>query len=349
MSNFPRLRTATQYKDIGKFKKHEFRECIAFELAVRAASDTLIELIELKTSENNNEESVEEKIKRQNSIDMLEKKLETQYWLKPNYFYPRNIPTKDALYQRVKKKILATKNYGQSLQGKANLKESDVNLTPDEILQNLPYDSFYYGYYYHFLIDAFPEAHKLELLKSPTNNDFSKAAKNGVSVIDAGESYELESYTDGETISKRTLIKKISRPPLSIPKEHNNNITIEVNPNLPIKENIDFLQKALKDIKNKKKSLSLNELIKLDGEDSETYEKKDFSHHGKIMADMLFIYDYVNFKFKNTDLHNPSEQDIIRNERKFLTKSTGHKLDTLLKYHRQISRRINNHEYKSLI
>ena len=349
MNSFPRLRNAKQYTGIEKFTKHEFRECIAFELAVRAAKDTLAELIELKTSENNNGESIEEQILRHNRIDELEKTLETKYWLKPNYFYPRIIPTKDALYQSTKKKILAVKNYGQSLQGKANLKESNFVPTKDEIAQYLPADSFYYVYYYHFLINVLPEPYKLELPIHKDSHQFPKATQNGSTVIDAGESYELVSYTDGETISERILIKKISRPSLSIPKEHNNNIIIEVNPNLPIKENIDFLQNALKDIKNKKKSLSLNELINLDGGNSETYEEEYFSHHGKTMTDMLFIYDYVNFKLKNTDLHNPGEQDIIRDEKYFLTKSTGHKLDTLLKYYRRISKLINNCEYKSLI
>lgn len=92
----PIRRANNQYKDIEKFKKFELTECIAFELAVRASKDTLLELIKLKTQNYSSQQRTK--------IKNLKKVLKEEYWIDPKYFFPYNknyLPTKDFLLEEI--------------------------------------------------------------------------------------------------------------------------------------------------------------------------------------------------------------------------------------------------------
>jgi len=309
--DFIKERTDTQYTDIENFKNYEFTECIVFELAVRAAKDTLIELIELKTQEGSH-------LERRKRISELEKKLKEEYWLEPSYFYQNTniiaIPKKDTLIKKIKKNLLATKNYSRSLDRKEELKFDDFNPTEEEVKKGIrrlipQFNSLSYAYHYFFLLEAFPEEYKLELTIKGDENEFTGASKNGNTSHGGGETYTLKAYTDTIKKSERTLKKKKSRPSLIVPKEHSNELLVKINPNLPPEENMAFLEDALKNIYARKSSLSMNELIKLMPNKEEDISIETINHEGnkhkkKKLADMFFIYDYVTYFLEDAISHN---------------------------------------------
>jgi len=139
------------------------------------------------------------------------------------------------------------------------------------------------------------------------------ASKYGYSALDIGESYYLESNSrDFNTPTTNKLTKRLNRPAMIIPKHLNKNITVEINPNIPIEETISFLKSALEEIKNKKSSYAIVEFRKIfDLRDRIEIEyfyknKKEFK---KQIADEFFVYDYISVRLKEIEVYNSSEKN----------------------------------------
>jgi len=299
-----------QYTQIENLKEHEFTECIAFELAVRAAKDTIIELIKIKTSNINDLENINDYLDKHKKIRELEKKLINRYWLKPNYFMPnyKKLKTSEQIIKEI------AKSFNTSI---------PKNLWFNK--DNIAYNSFayirryapHYIYHYTFFQNVLPEEYRLELCFNYDEYHNVKAVGFGNTSSYSNEIFELESYTDTKEKFEATSQKKIARPPLAIPKEHKRELTIKINPYLPIKENMNYIEELLKYIQEYKPSLTMNELIKtmpskIEDENVETYENIKNSKRAKFMADSFFIYDYVTYTIEFTEKYNKVIYDELK-------------------------------------
>jgi len=320
MSYFTRLRNAKEYTDIENFKESELTECIVFEFAVRAAKDTLIELIELKTQKGN-------PLERRKSIRELEKKLKEEYWLKPMYFYnldnTLDILTSDSLKKSVRKR----KDYHTHTR------------------------SLLYAYHYHFLKEVMPKEYRLDLNIKGDENSLPSLIGFGSNNKDSTADYVLNSSTDTIEKSDRTLTKKKSRPSLLIPKEHSNELLVKINPNLPLKENMAFLKTALETIYARKSSLSMNELIKSMPENDEdksveTIEHNKRGYSEKTLADMFYLYDYVTFKMETS---SSTHGAILKEEEEFLKGELSIKTSSWSKYYTSFKNIISEQKYKNYL
>lgn len=196
-------------------------------------------------------------------------------------------------------------------------------------------------------------------------NQFSQLIGFGVtSTSGEGNNYYLEAYTNTDNNSDRTLKKIKSRPSLLIPAEHQSDIIVKINPHLPYKENIEFIEMALKNIQENKPTLTMNELIKANPEKEEdttieTFDTLINKHRAETIADMFFIYDCATYILDDAKKYNaPLEEQLLDStideyDKKEIRENispytTAKKIISSNEYGNELSRQLGNKSKKTI-
>ena len=158
--------------------------------------------------------------------------------------------------------------------------------------------------------------------------------------------YNEISVIDNNQLSRQAY-KTTSRPLLFIPKEHKNDITVQINFNLPKKEIIAYLEK-LKDFNDNKFSIGISSKMIIN-EDIMKYINPTFKGTGKAdslqkrWADWFYIYDY----WKYEKIQGKTDKDIFVALE--VEKNVSYKEDMLRKIRDKMKYFIDDLGYKELI
>jgi hypothetical protein len=257
------------YKDIENTKKYQFSECVMYELAVRNAKKDIIYIMKQQEeyfASCNGEITPMECLSFSITLKNLKKQFKEKHFIS---FY-------DFLPPKAYEDIVSSYD------------------TKEYLTHYL-----LYAYYYPFLLDKIPEDYRFELTKLADINQlkmYGKIAQYGYSSTNIYKNFYIKTHSDMKTKVTNQIKKNINRPHLSIPDIHNSNITLEINPNLPIKENLDFVKKMLEELQKTPVNPSTYELEKLfkyfNYEPKKILEDINTYSYKKI-ANMFFTYDYI--------------------------------------------------------
>lgn len=295
-------RSDRQYTDIENFRDYEYTECIAFEMAVRAAKNLLREMFTLIMKGRNPPYpywSVEDMEK----YKQLKEELLNKYWLRDTYFF--------------------SKNELWIYNGRTTIKSiHDLNSR-----YRFYQGSKQFGLYYTFLRE---ELISDEVRRPDPKTEFDSwglgCFRGWGTKYRSGDhsTYEIESSRDTSPYDKENSIRELEkymiRPRLVIPKQFDASIDIKINPYLPTEETIKFLENALADIKKGRKARSTYELMQTQPWHEEDFQleplyiKDDDFKSKKVVADMFYAYDYITKRKEEIEESNERYKESHREE-----------------------------------
>ena len=334
-NSFPRLRNHKQYTDIENFKEFEFRSCISYELAIR--NTEIRELIEVAFRAY-----IDEDLNDLNSEHTLgAMKYASEYFkkLRDDYFLPQGLYLEYYFFDDLRKEIeeLIEQQHTSALKLDEivnDLEKSNRKITEEEqtiarannnMLPQLIFNNNRLDYDNQFNIDSTVFTHSER--RTPLF---------------------IESLYHTENEKEESITRQQIQPNYSRPKLYSFHKTIlrdiQLNLALPKKELVDFIERLSDDVKtNKNAYKSVNDLFFQDN----TASIQSSIYLGKRMADMFYVYDYVDFKISLSP--NTSPTSIIKEEGRFLAKVLEKQIDAIKKDYFLIQRIISECSYKEII
>lgn len=258
-SNFPALRTNSQYTDIENFKDYEFTHNIKYELAIRNADiqELVKSFVHIWV-----QQEVPRDILIHTTSDLKYSK-ETAYKLGDHFI---DVASLYLEYHFFKDEVELISSHQAT-------HKDDTLSTPNSILFDTKNSE-----------NIFTRGKETRTMyHTQKTNLFEKVLV-----------YKETQSTKKREISRHEITPRYSRPTLQ-PFYNTNTLKVNLDLSLPVKELSDFIVK-LKCEKDKGRisHLTISSLLNINH-----IENQSIKHKKKRLADMFFIYDYITFKLNH--------------------------------------------------